>query len=78
MPEQGWIWQIVNVVVSFAVVTGLIGLVLALATPFMPVEQSTATVNWPENGQVSDLEDIDAREMSTFPGRCAGSRAVRP
>jgi arabinosyltransferase B len=47
-----------------AVVTGLIGLVLALATPFMPVEQSTATVNWPENGQVSDLE---APLMSQVP-----------
>ena len=39
-----------------AIVTGLIGFVLAVATPFMPVQQTTAAVNWPENGVVGDLE----------------------
>ncbi|MFD4369026.1 arabinosyltransferase domain-containing protein [Rhodococcus sp. NPDC058521] len=39
-----------------AVVTGLIGFLLALATPFMPVTQTTATVQWPQNGAVSDVE----------------------
>ena len=33
-----------------AIVTGLLGAFLALATPFLPVVQTTAAVNWPQGG----------------------------
>ena len=33
-----------------AIVTGLLGAFLALATPFLPVVQTTAVVNWPQYG----------------------------
>ncbi|MEV0947147.1 arabinosyltransferase domain-containing protein [Rhodococcus sp. NPDC049939] len=47
-----------------AIVAGLIGFVLSVATPFMPVQQTTAVLNWPENGVVGDLE---APLMSQVP-----------
>ena len=33
-----------------AIVAGLLGAALALATPFLPVKQTTAQLNWPQNG----------------------------
>ncbi|WP_305093414.1 arabinosyltransferase domain-containing protein [Prescottella sp. R16] len=47
-----------------AVVTGLIGILLALATPFLPVTQTAATVSWPQNGAITDIE---APLMSQVP-----------
>ncbi|MFZ0833985.1 MAG: arabinosyltransferase domain-containing protein [Mycobacterium sp.] len=35
--------------------TGLLGVVLALATPLLPVKQTTAQLNWPQNGVVSSV-----------------------
>ena len=40
-----------------AVVAGLLGTILALATPFLPVTQTTATLNWPQDGT---LDSVDA------------------
>ncbi|MCT7661593.1 arabinosyltransferase domain-containing protein [Mycobacterium deserti] len=40
-----------------AVVAGLVGAALAIATPFLPVEQTTAEINWPQNGV---LQSVDA------------------
>lgn len=40
-----------------AVVAGLLGTILALATPFLPVTETTATLNWPQNGR---LDSVDA------------------
>lgn len=39
-----------------AVVAGLLGAVLALATPLLPVTQTTAQLNWPQNGTFSSVE----------------------
>ncbi|QSE41503.1 arabinosyltransferase domain-containing protein [Rhodococcus erythropolis] len=39
-----------------AIIAGLLGFVLALATPLLPVVQTTATVNWPQNGVIGDVE----------------------
>ncbi|MCV7198862.1 arabinosyltransferase domain-containing protein [Mycobacterium angelicum] len=39
-----------------AVVAGLLGTVLALATPLLPVKQTTAQLNWPQNGTFSSVE----------------------
>lgn len=39
-----------------AVVTGLLGFVLALAIPFLPVKQEAATVQWPQNDSLSSVE----------------------
>ncbi len=33
-----------------AVVAGLLGALLAIATPVLPVNQTTAQLNWPQNG----------------------------
>ncbi|WP_055476830.1 arabinosyltransferase domain-containing protein [Gordonia sp. HS-NH1] len=38
-----------------AIVTGLLGFLLALATPLMPVSQRTAEIDWPQNGQIGSV-----------------------
>jgi arabinosyltransferase B len=38
-----------------ATVAGLIGFVLSVATPLLPVVQTTATLTWPQNGQLSNV-----------------------
>ena len=40
-----------------AIVAGLVGAALALATPLLPVSQTTAQLNWPQNGV---LRSVDA------------------
>ncbi len=40
-----------------AIVAGLLGALLAVATPFLPVTQTTAQLNWPQNGV---LQSVDA------------------
>ncbi len=39
-----------------AVIAGLLGTVLAAATPVLPVNQTTAQLNWPENGTFNSVE----------------------
>lgn len=39
-----------------AIVAGLLGTVLSLATPLLPVKQTTAELNWPQNGTFSSVE----------------------
>ncbi|MEE2031148.1 arabinosyltransferase domain-containing protein [Rhodococcus sp. CC-R104] len=39
-----------------AVVTGLLGFVLALTIPFLPVRQEAATVQWPQNDTLDNIE----------------------
>ena len=38
-----------------ASIAGLIGFVLAVATPLLPVTQTTANLNWPQQGQVGNV-----------------------
>ncbi|WP_372452832.1 arabinosyltransferase domain-containing protein [Mycolicibacterium xanthum] len=38
-----------------AAIAGLLGFVLAVATPLLPVTQTTATLNWPQQGQLGDV-----------------------
>jgi arabinosyltransferase B len=38
-----------------AMISGLIGFVLSIATPLLPVIQTTATLNWPQGGHFSDV-----------------------
>jgi arabinosyltransferase B len=38
-----------------ATVAGLVGFVLSVATPLLPVVQTTATLNWPQNGQLGNV-----------------------
>ncbi|OBH98470.1 arabinosyltransferase domain-containing protein [Mycobacterium sp. E2733] len=40
-----------------ATVAGLLGALLAIATPLLPVNQTTASLNWPQNGT---FESVDA------------------
>ncbi|WP_415639080.1 arabinosyltransferase domain-containing protein, partial [Prescottella defluvii] len=47
-----------------AVVTGLLGVLLALATPFLPVTQTAATVSWPDGPVAANVE---APLMSQVP-----------
>src|SRR6516225_9418634 len=39
-----------------AVVAGLLGALLAIATPLLPVKQTTAQLNWPQNGVFNSVE----------------------
>src|SRR6201997_4209144 len=39
-----------------AVVAGLLGALLAIATPLLPVTQSTAQLNWPQNGTFDSVD----------------------
>ncbi|MHA7649906.1 arabinosyltransferase domain-containing protein [Mycobacterium sp. ML4] len=39
-----------------AVIAGLLGAALALATPLLPVNQTTAQLNWPQNGTFGSVE----------------------
>jgi len=41
---------------SVAVMAGLLGALLALATPLLPVKQTTAELNWPQNGTLNSVE----------------------
>lgn len=38
-----------------ATIAGLIGFVLSVATPLLPVVQTTATLNWPQGGQLNSV-----------------------
>ncbi|WP_414738715.1 arabinosyltransferase domain-containing protein [Mycobacterium haemophilum] len=38
-----------------AAIAGLIGFVLSVATPLLPVVQTTAMLNWPQNGQLNSV-----------------------
>ena len=50
-PEQRYgKWRIV------AAVAGLLGFVLAILTPFLPVKETTTALHWPQNGKVSNVE----------------------
>ena len=47
-----------------ATIAGLIGFVLSVATPLLPVVQTTATLNWPQGGQ---LNGVTAPLISQVP-----------
>lgn len=47
-----------------ATIAGLIGFVLSVLTPLLPVVQTTATLNWPQAGQ---LNNVTAPLMSLTP-----------
>src|SRR3954454_17723589 len=38
-----------------AIIAGLLGAALAVATPFLPVKQTTAQLNWPQNGVLQSV-----------------------
>src|ERR1700744_3573904 len=43
-----------------AIVAGLLGALLAIATPLLPVNQTTAHLNWPQNGAHGTFESVEA------------------
>ncbi|GAB2666395.1 arabinosyltransferase domain-containing protein [Gordonia jinhuaensis] len=45
-------YRTVKIVASVA---GILGFLMAVLTPFMPVKQTTAELNWPQSGQVSSV-----------------------
>ncbi len=47
--------QDVRVTRWVATIAGLIGFVLSVATPLLPVVQTTATLNWPQHGQMTNV-----------------------
>ncbi|WSJ02017.1 arabinosyltransferase domain-containing protein [Nocardia sp. NBC_01329] len=47
-----------------AIVTGVLGALFAIATPFLPVTQTTATLSWPQN---DTLANVQAPLMSQVP-----------
>ena len=38
-----------------AIVAGLLGFVLSILTPLLPVVQTTATLNWPQNDRLGNV-----------------------
>jgi len=64
-----------------ATIAGLIGFVLSVATPLLPVVQTTATLNWPQQGQMAN---VTAPLISQTPVKmtvnvpCAAVRAMPP
>ena len=53
MSDTGSNHRIARLVASIA---GLLGAVLAIATPLLPVNQTTAQLNWPQNGTFASVE----------------------
>src|ERR1700761_5869544 len=51
--DAGANYRIARVV---AVVAGLLGALLAIAIPLLPVKQTTAQLNWPQNGVLGSVE----------------------
>ncbi|MBU3060228.1 arabinosyltransferase domain-containing protein [Nocardia sp. NEAU-G5] len=49
---------------TIALIAGLLGALFALATPFLPVDQTTSEVNWPQGGV---LGNVEAPLMSQIP-----------
>lgn len=47
--------QNVRVTRWVATIAGLIGFILSIATPLLPVVQTTAQLNWPQNGQLNSV-----------------------
>ena len=47
--------QDVRVTRWVATIAGLIGFILSIATPLLPVVQTTAALNWPQNGQLNSV-----------------------
>ncbi|HWT47976.1 MAG TPA: arabinosyltransferase domain-containing protein, partial [Mycobacterium sp.] len=73
--------QDVRVTRWVATIAGLIGFVLSVATPLLPVVQTTAMLNWPQNGQLNSvtaplisLTPVDV--TATVP--CSVVRALPP
>ncbi len=48
--------RIVRLAKITAAVAGLLGALLALATPLLPVEQTTAQLNWPQDGAFASIQ----------------------
>ncbi|KAA1250966.1 arabinosyltransferase [Mycobacterium simiae] len=66
-----------------AAVAGLLGTVLALATPLLPVNQTTAQLNWPQNGAFASVDapliGYVATELNiTIPCQAAAGLAGPP
>ncbi|MFZ0905344.1 MAG: arabinosyltransferase domain-containing protein, partial [Mycobacterium sp.] len=62
-----------------ATIAGLIGFVLSVATPLLPVVQTTATLNWPQQGQMTNVTApliSQTPVMMTVNVPCAAVRAM--
>src|SRR6201984_487738 len=63
-----------------AVVAGLLGVLLAVATPLLPVKQTTAQLNWPQNGVLGSVDAPLIGYVATdlnisIPGQAAAGSA---
>ena len=45
----------VKIIRWVAMIAGLLGFILSVLTPLLPVVQTTATLNWPQNGQLTNV-----------------------
>jgi arabinosyltransferase B len=62
-----------------AMISGLLGFLFAVATPLLPVTQTTATLNWPQQGQLSNvtsplISQVPVSMTATVP--CAVIRSM--
>src|SRR4029079_19538801 len=64
-----------------ATIAGLVGFVLSVATPLLPVVQTTASLNWPQNGQFANVTApliSQVRVTSTATVPCDVVRGLPP
>ena len=76
-PESGA--RDVRVTRWVATIAGLVGFVLSVATPLLPVVQTTATLNWPQQGQMTNVTApliSQTPVMMTVSVPCAAVRAM--
>ena len=76
-PEAGA--RDVRVMRWVATIAGLVGFVLSVATPLLPVVQTTATLNWPQQGQMTNVTApliSQTPVMLTVTVPCAAVRAM--
>ncbi|GIZ97314.1 putative arabinosyltransferase C [Tsukamurella sp. TY48] len=66
MPEPSTAQRAARTTAWTAALTGVLGVLFALLTPFMPVKQATAALDWPQRGT---LESVAAPLVSYVPDR---------
>ncbi|KXO99009.1 arabinosyltransferase domain-containing protein [Tsukamurella pseudospumae] len=70
MPEPSASARAARTTARTAAITGALGVLFALLTPFMPVQQTTAALTWPQSGS---LDPVAAPLVSYVPDRVSVS-----
>lgn len=55
-PQSSRLGQSVRSARLLAIIASVVGVLLTLSLPFLPVEQDSATLTWPQNGSTGSVE----------------------